>query len=117
MRFLANENFPFASITFLRQAGVDVISIGQDYQGITDEQVMNLAILDNRTILTFDRDYGELIFRFGYKPDGGVLYFRWDSFYPQEPGEFLLEIIENPDVSFSRALAVITRSAIRFRKY
>jgi predicted nuclease of predicted toxin-antitoxin system len=38
------------------------------------------------TLLTFDRDYGELIFRYQYKPEKGVIYLRLDKYQPQEPG-------------------------------
>ena len=63
MKLLANENFPLDSIRLLFQQGFDIKSIGIDYSGITDREVMQIAIKEQRTILTFDRDYGELIFK------------------------------------------------------
>ncbi|MEQ9167526.1 MAG: DUF5615 family PIN-like protein [Fulvivirga sp.] len=61
MKYLANENVPFSSITYLKSKGYDVKAIGVDDPGITDEQVMQIAIDENRTIITYDSDYGELI--------------------------------------------------------
>jgi predicted nuclease of predicted toxin-antitoxin system len=69
MKLLANENFPYNSVKYLMGKGFDIKSIGMDYPGITDKEVINLAIEENRTILTFDRDYGELICRFNLKPN------------------------------------------------
>ena len=86
MKLLANENFPLASVKILADAGFDIIAVGKDYAGIFDSEVIELAMTEKRTILTFNRDYGELIFRKGYKPQSGVIYLRWDSFQPNEPG-------------------------------
>ncbi len=86
MKLLANENFPYTSIFYLRNKGYDVLSIGIDNPSITDYEVMTIAINEERTILTFDRDYGELIFRYQYKPEKGVIYLRLDKYQLQEPG-------------------------------
>ncbi len=63
MKLLANENFPYKSIYYLRDKGYDILSIGIDNPSIRDAEIMTIAINEERTILTFDRDYGELIFR------------------------------------------------------
>lgn len=52
MKFLANENVPLSSIKYLKSAGFDIKSIGLDNQGISDEEVMNIAINESRTIIT-----------------------------------------------------------------
>jgi len=72
MKLLANENFPIDSFNYLKLKGFDIKAIGIDYAGVKDEEVMLLAINEGRIILTFDKDYGELIFKYGYKPDKGL---------------------------------------------
>ncbi|PMD96982.1 hypothetical protein BWI97_09890 [Siphonobacter sp. BAB-5405] len=117
MKILANENFPKVSIQWLRERHVDIISVGEHYSGSKDEEVMNLAIQENRTILTFDRDYGELIFKKGYKPLAGVVYFRWNSFTPEAPGQFIHELLTNADVQLTGNFSVIDENfIIRQRK-
>jgi predicted nuclease of predicted toxin-antitoxin system len=64
MRLLANESFPMASKKLLVDSGFGIIHIGETNGGISDETVMEMAVAEGRTILTFDRDYGELIFKF-----------------------------------------------------
>mgnify|MGYP001156213051 CR=1 FL=1 len=76
MRLLANENFPLKSVIYLKEKGYDVKAIGIDNSGIMDEEVMDIAIREERLILTFDRDYGELIFKHNYRPQKGVIYLR-----------------------------------------
>lgn len=88
MKLLANENFPYASKEMLLKMGFDIIHIGQEYPSIKDEEVMELAILEERLILTFDQDYGTLIFKDGYRPPQGVIFFRWDDFHLMNPPNF-----------------------------
>jgi predicted nuclease of predicted toxin-antitoxin system len=54
MKFVANENFPGPSIQFLLNNNIEIKSIAQLSPGITDEQVMNLAIQEGLIILTHD---------------------------------------------------------------
>ncbi|MFW5699415.1 MAG: DUF5615 family PIN-like protein [Bacteroidota bacterium] len=117
MRLLANENFPKSSIDILKNSGLDIISIGIDYVGIQDDEVMKIAIKEDRTIFTFDRDYGELIFKKGYKPAAGVIYLRWEDFQPEDPGNYLMLLFETRNINFRNSLTVITENSIRQRKY
>lgn len=78
---------------------------------------MAIAFAEERTILTFDSDYGELIFRYNYKPEKGVIYLRLDEYDPIEPGLIIEEIITNNQIDFTRALTVVDKNGIRQRKY
>ena len=117
MKLLANENFPYKSIHYLKAKGHDVISIGMDNPGITDSEIMEIAINEERTILTFDRDYGALIFHHNYKPEKGVIYLRLDEYEPEQPGRIIEEIITNKEIDLTRALTVVDKSGLRQRKY
>lgn len=117
IKFLANENFPLSSVKILRLAGFDVSYIGTDYKGISDNEVINIAIHENRTILTFDRDYGELIFKKKYKPINGVIYFRWGEYLPDDPGNYLIDLLNSLDIKFEGKLTVITKDTIRQKNY
>lgn len=117
MRLLANENFPLKSALLLRDKGFDIKIIGVEYTGITDREVMEIAIQEERTILTFDRHYGELIFRHGYRPPCGVIYLRWKQFGPEDPGRYLAEFLSNAEIDLSHALTVIDEDTVRQRRY
>jgi len=92
MKLLANENFPYKSIYYLKEKGYDVLSIGMDNPSIKDSEIMMIAINEERTIITFDRDYGELIFRYNYRPAKGVIYLRLDEYHPETPGIIIEQI-------------------------
>jgi predicted nuclease of predicted toxin-antitoxin system len=117
MKLLANENFPYKSIYYLKEKGYDLLSIGMDNPSIMDSEIMSIAINEERTILTFDRDYGELIFRHNYKPEKGVIYLRLDEYEPQQPGFIIEGILTSTEIDLTRALTVIDKNGIRQRKY
>ncbi len=76
MRFLANENFPLDAVKALRQLGHDVVWIRTESPGITDPEVLSRAQAENRILLTFDKDFGELAFRANLPSTVGIILFR-----------------------------------------
>jgi uncharacterized protein DUF5615 len=60
MRFLANENFPGAAVAALEAAGHDVVWIRTAAPGIGDPDVLAWGAREERILLTFDKDFGEL---------------------------------------------------------
>ncbi len=117
MNLLANENFPLASVRLLQEAGHDVVFIGEEAPSIEDADVIKLAVEQGRTILTFDRDYGELIYKHGYRPPAGVIYFRWEAFSPTEPATHLIDLLSRPGFGFEGLFTVIGETSIRQRTY
>ena len=73
MKFLADENVPLRAVRALRGQGLDVISVAEVRRGMSDEEVMALARREDRIIITFDKDFGELIFKRGEEAPGVVL--------------------------------------------
>jgi len=116
VKFLANENFPGPSFHSLKAAGIDIIWIANSTPGISDSEVIALAVKESRTILTHDSDYGELIFKYGHRPTGGIIYFKLIEFLPDDPAKILLELIEEKH-DFKNRLTVVERHSIRERKY
>ncbi len=113
-KFLANENFPLTSYRILKNWGWDIIHISEGNAGIMDDEVMNNAILDNRIIITFDSDYGELVFKNGYKPLG-VIFLRIRDFSPSYPGELLKNLIEEESLLVENRFTVVGENQVRQR--
>jgi predicted nuclease of predicted toxin-antitoxin system len=76
MRTLANENFPADAVAALRQRGHDVVWVRTDAPGSRDEQILEWARADDRFLVTFDKDFGELAFKAGLPISGGIILFR-----------------------------------------
>ena len=76
MRLLANENFPGAAVAALRNAGHDVLWVRTESPGATDRAVLHAAQSQERILLTFDKDFGELAFRSNLPAQSGIILFR-----------------------------------------
>lgn len=115
MRFLADENFPGNSVRLLQQQGLDVTQLTAAEQGSPDEVVIDLATAQHRTILTFDRDFGDLIYHANYPPPpAGVIYFRAKTFAATEPAHWLLRLLEN-SMTFAGLFTTLTPDLTRQR--
>ena len=114
--FLANENIPLKSIKILREKGYDVKAIIEKFPGISDKEVLKIAKNENRIILTFDRDYGKLLFKKKELVPAGIVYFRFTPKYPEECAEVLLKILKNQDIHLKGMFTVVERIKVRQKK-
>jgi predicted nuclease of predicted toxin-antitoxin system len=83
MRILANENFPLDAVEALRQQGHDVAWIRTDAPGSSDQAVLERAQAEDRIVLTFDKDFGELAFRTKLPASSGIILFRISTASPE----------------------------------
>ena len=98
MTFMADENFPRPAVEALRNAGWEVFSVAEECPGISDEQVAALCSESQRVLLTFDKDFGELVFRRGLSAGSGVVLFRLVPESPQEAADLALALVKSqPD--------------------
>jgi predicted nuclease of predicted toxin-antitoxin system len=90
---LVNENFPAPAIGKLRAAGFDVFSISEEMPGATDEAVLEKARFLGRWLVTFDRDYGELVFLRGLPSPPSIIYLRQEPVSADTPADWLIELL------------------------
>lgn len=113
LKLLADENFPLPVIQSLIDAGYDVLSIAEISPGINDRSVLSLARETGCGLLTFDVDFGDLVFSHGVEPPVAILYFR---LYPIILDELLTITLCALNEIQSGYFAVIQREGIRLRK-
>ncbi len=70
---VADESVDFRIVTKLRDANFAVFSIAESKSSITDEEVLSIAVSKNALLITEDKDFGELVFRFQLKHRGILL--------------------------------------------
>ena len=76
MRALADENFPRAAVEKLRRLGWDILTV-QEWRSATDDRgVAAKSREENRVLLTFDKDFGELWLAEQNVPPTGIVLFR-----------------------------------------
>jgi len=85
--------------------------------GISDEVVIKFAKQDDRITLTFDKDYGELIFRYGVLTPPAVIFFRYKGREPYFAGTFLIKLLSDVSISLDNNFTVVEEQNIRQRKY
>jgi predicted nuclease of predicted toxin-antitoxin system len=112
MRLLTNENFPLLSVKLLRQAGYDVAAVIEKSPGIADTEVLAWATEDQRMIWTFDRDYGELIYRLKLPCPKGIVYLRFQPETPKEPAQLLLNLFQTTELQLEGWFTVFDREQI-----
>jgi predicted nuclease of predicted toxin-antitoxin system len=76
MRFVIDENVPLLVATALKSLGHECIVIAQIEPRAVDETVMELARREKSILVTFDSDFGRMIFRELRPAPPGVVYMR-----------------------------------------
>jgi predicted nuclease of predicted toxin-antitoxin system len=72
---VADESVDFRLVIHLREIGVDVFSIHEQRPSVDDKEVLSIAFDRNALLITEDKDFGELVFRFRL-PHKGILLIR-----------------------------------------
>lgn len=114
VRWLVNENFPAPSVAALRSSGHDVLFIAESHSGIDDKEVLALAREEGRWLVTFDRDYGELLFARNYAAPPAVILLRVTSYRPEEPAAWLEQLLREQE-SLLGKFTVFTGKELRTR--
>lgn len=114
MKLLANENFPLLAVQALRDAGHDVLWVRTDMPGETDVVILQHARNDDRLVLTFDKDFGELAFHYGLPATCGILLFRLHTQSPEHIRDRVLTTLAGR-TDWTGHLFVIEEHRIRVR--
>ncbi len=72
-RFLADENIPLEVVFKLEEKGLDIKSMSFLNPGADDTIVLDIANREKRVLITFDKDFGELIFKRKLRSSGVIL--------------------------------------------
>jgi predicted nuclease of predicted toxin-antitoxin system len=114
VRILADENFPGPVLRALRERGHDVESVKETMRGASDRDVLARAQREERLVVTFDKDFGELAFRAGLPATSGVILFRLSGPSPEIDNARALSALESA-LEWSGYFAVVTDDRIRIR--
>ncbi len=107
-RLLADENIPRTVIIVLRKRGYDVVSVWELRPGMSDEEVVELAIKELRIIITFDKDFGRIAL---LKPGvPGVILLRIPPLNPPYIAERMLLVLEKIENPYDKLIIVRKRT-------
>ena len=112
MRLIADENFPGEAVDALREEGHDVYWVHTECPGSRDQDILAHAQSEGRVVVTADKDFGELAFRFGLPASCGVILFRLRYESPEYVAKKALETLEaHPD--WSGCFGVVEDARVR----
>jgi predicted nuclease of predicted toxin-antitoxin system len=111
---LADENVPGAVVAALRQQGHNVAWIHEDAPGSPDAAILERAQRENRVVVTFDKDFGELAFHSGLTASVGVVLFRISLPSPDHAARIAVAAFASR-AEWTRQFAVVEDDRIRLR--
>lgn len=87
-RLIADENIPLETVALLKRQGVDIVSIPELSRGMSDRDLLVTAKAENRILVTFDRDFAQLVFKEKLETKGVMLLL----FIPKSPQQIAKRI-------------------------
>jgi predicted nuclease of predicted toxin-antitoxin system len=111
---IVNENFPQPAVRALREQGIDVLSVREAMCGASDDEVLTKARETGRWLVTFDRDYGELVYAKKASPPPAILYLRQEPIPPARAADWVLDLLSKPD-EVTGFLVVVGEHTVRRR--
>ncbi len=115
MKFLVDECTGPAVANWLEQQGHDVFSVYHQARGIDDYEVMEIAQIEGRILITNDRGFGEKVFR-ERRPYHGVVFLRSANERSANKIRVLHQLISLHADAMADHFVVVTDTRIRFSK-
>ncbi len=115
MKILADENIEREFIEALRENGFNVVSVRENHVGIADDEILQIAENENAVILTYDTDFGELVFRYSLKSRGVILLRLGGLSLAEKIDKTILSIREH-EAELENAFTVVSENLVRIRK-
>jgi predicted nuclease of predicted toxin-antitoxin system len=114
MNLVADEGIDLQVAERLRNDGHDVLYVAEMDPGIDDEAVLAVANERNAVLLTADKDFGELIFRWR-KISAGALLLRLAGLSPTKKAHLMSSVLREHASDISAAFTVVSPGMVRIR--
>jgi predicted nuclease of predicted toxin-antitoxin system len=115
VKLLADENVHSVVIARLRANGFDVEAIAETAPGISDELILARSDIGDLVLITYDRDFGDLIFNRSHPTPNILIYSRLGRAEPVYIADRIIEILK--DSPKSDHCFVISKDGVRARPF
>lgn len=106
-KFLIDQNISLKTVLFLKQLGFDVKSLGDlGLKGKSDQEIVNISKTEDRIIITFDKDFGE-IYYFSERGKITAIVLYLDNQIPDNVNDVLQKFLSSVDWTAIRNKLVI----------
>ncbi len=114
--FLADENIPLYAVKQLQKEGYKVISVTEEFAGSSDEKILELSSRNKWVIITFDKDFGELIYKQKSNKPYGIILMRVTPKSPEYILQLLKWLLLQTNISFEVNFVVLNKDKVRVIK-
>ncbi|HUE70694.1 MAG TPA: DUF5615 family PIN-like protein [Pirellulaceae bacterium] len=114
MKLLADECCDMPLVSGLRSDGHDVVYVKELAPGSDDQAVLQLAVADQRILLTEDKDFGELVVRLKL-PAYGIVLLRVNPADTVAKLARLRDLFTHHSHQLPGSFVVLDETKIRFR--
>jgi predicted nuclease of predicted toxin-antitoxin system len=112
VRFLVDECTGPVVARWLRERQHDVFSVYEEARGLDDDNIIQKAFLENRILITNDRDFGEKVFR-ERQPHKGVVFLRLHDDRAIKKVAALERLLANYADQLANRFIVVTEMTVR----
>jgi len=114
MRFLADAGISPKTVEFLKQLGHEAAHVRElGMQRATDREIIDRARLENRVVVTFDLDFGEIV-ALGVRDRPSVILFRLEDETADAVNRRLALVLAEQSKALASGALVLVESA-RYR--
>ena len=110
-QFIADENVPKETVDLLKRQGVDIVSVTKFASGLSDGEVLDLANTKSRIAVTFDKDFGQLIFKEKRKTKGLML-LRFPPKSPQQIAKRIQQVLV-ANIRMENCVVTVKKDSVR----
>ncbi len=114
-KFLVDLGVGLRVEQYLVRAGYDVKSVRELNAKMSDEEILRLAVLENRMVVTMDKDFGELVYNSG-RTHAGVLLLRLDEATGVEKVAVVSKIINKYSAKLAGCFCTYQNRKLRIRR-
>ncbi|MEM7110879.1 MAG: DUF5615 family PIN-like protein [Chloroflexota bacterium] len=115
MQFLVDECTGPAVARWLRQQGFAVFSVFSEARGMSDDEILNKAFVEDWIIITNDKDFGEKVYR-ERSPHRGVIFLRLKDERSKNKIAVLQAFLDKYRHQIAHNFVVVTEKRVRIRR-
>ena len=115
MRFLVDECTGPAVASWLKELNYDIFSVYDEARGLSDDEIIQKALEEERILITNDKDFGEMVFRDG-RLHRGVIFLRLQDERSTSKIRVLSCLFETYSDRIPNSFLVVTEQRVRFAK-
>ena len=115
MNLLADESVDGPVVERLREDGHQVVYVAEIDSGISDKEILQTASGQSATLLTADKDFGEMVYRQNLLNAAGIVLIRLAGLSSERKSEIVSRAFHDNERELPNSFTVISAGRVRVR--